>query len=341
MYSIDTISCINFELSSHCNAKCPQCPRYDLQGNVQKDLMLKHIDLAMIQKLPLEKMRNLEKVEFVGNFGDPLMNPYLDDIIDFFQNQIIHISTNASLRKIDWWRNLGKKKNVQVTFCIDGLEDTHHVYRRNTSYRKIMDNAKSFISEGGKATWQFIVFKHNEDQVDTAKNLSKKLGFERINFMYSDRFDTGDTFKVYDNNIYKYDLEKATNQISLRDRLSSADGEKYWKKLYQKKGNVKCVWSIKKSIYVHSDGNVYPCCMIGGVSSGKKIEKLMYNKIVKKPFEINLKNKSFEEIIESTIFKNTLPKSFDGEPFTHPICIEWCNDVSGKYANINLKKVNM
>ena len=340
MYSLDTLSEINFELSSHCNSKCPQCPRYDMFGNVFKDLNITHLDSNIIKKLPIEKMKNLKKISFCGNFGDPLMHPELDDIIDFFKKLKISISTNASLRNKKWWHKLGKNKNVKVIFCIDGIGKEHELYRRNTSYEKIIENAKSFIQAGGTALWQFIVFQHNEHQIAEAKKLSKQVGFKEITFMYSDRFDNNNVWKVYDNNKYLYDLKKATNQITLREDLDTIAGEKYWKQLNKNKGEISCIWSERKRIYIHSDGLVYPCCMLGGISSGKNIEKLMLKKIINDYKNIDLHHNDFEEILMSEIFQKTLPNSFKNDPFSHPSCIEWCNKSTGKYYKRDLNTVN-
>ena len=340
MYSLETLSEINFELSSHCNSKCPQCPRYDMFGRVHKDLNITHLDVNIIKKLPIEKIKNLRKVSFCGNFGDPLMHPELNEIVEFFQNQQISISTNASLRSQQWWSDLGRNKNVSVTFCIDGIGQEHELYRRNTSYEKIIENAKSFIQAGGTAHWQFIVFRHNEHQVNEAKKLSEELGFKRIDIMYSDRFDTDNTWKVYDNNEYLYDLEKSSHQTTLRESLDVLEGEKYWKSLNKDKGAISCVWSEKKKLYIHSDGTVYPCCMLGSIQAGKNIEKLMLKKLVKDFKQIDLHHNNLEQILMSDIFQTSLPNSFKGDPFSHPICIEWCNKSTGKYLKQYLKSVN-
>lgn len=341
MYKTETISELNFELTSFCNARCPQCPRHDIFGNIQKDLKLAHLPLDTIKKLPIGKMKNLKNINFIGCFGDPLMHPQLDEIIEFFHRQKIHISTNASLRNVEWWNDLGKNTAIDsVVFCIDGLADTHEIYRRKTSYEKVMANAQSFIQAGGKATWQFIVFKHNEHQIQEAKKLSKDLGFAKIDFMYSDRFDVDNKFAVYENNEHLYDLEKSKDQVLLRDKLGAEPGDKYWKKMNENKGEISCVWSLAKKLYIHSDGLVYPCCMLGGISAGKEIEKLMYKKIVKDSDMIDLNKNDFEQIIGSEIFVKSLPNSFKGDPFHHPVCIEWCNKTTGKYANANLSIVN-
>ena len=341
MYSLETLSEINFELSSHCNSKCPQCPRYDMLGRVHKDLNVTHLDVNVIKKLPMEKMKNLKTVSFCGNFGDSLMHPDLNEVIDFFQQQQIAISTNASLRSRQWWSDLGEKENVSVTFCIDGIGKTHELYRRNTSYDKIIENAKAFIDAGGTARWQFIVFRHNEHQINQAKKLSKELGFKTINFIYSDRFDTNNKWKVYDNNEYLYDLEKSSHQTTLRESLNAPEGEKYWKLLNKNKGAISCVWSEKKKLYIHSDGTVYPCCMLGSIQSGKNIEKLMLKKLVRDFKKIDLHHNDLGDVLTSEVFQKALPDSFKGDPFSHPICIEWCNKATGKYYFNNKVPTNI
>jgi len=334
MYSLDTLTEINFELSSFCNAKCPQCHRYDIFGNLQKNLTPAHLSINIIKNLPLKKMVNLKTISLCGNFGDPLMHPELDQILDFFSTKEIKISTNASLRNKEWWEKIGKNKNIQITFCIDGIGEEHELYRRKTSYDKIIDNAKAFIQAGGTAHWQFIVFKHNEHQIDEAKKLSISLGFDKIFFIFSDRFDTSNTWKVFDNNQYLYDLNVATNQTTLRESLDSPIGEKSWKNLYKNKGEISCFWSQKKKIYIHSDGTVYPCCMLGSIQAGqsdKNIEKLLYKRIIKEYKNIDLNFKSLEKIFKSKTFKKNIPESFTGNPLSHPVCIEWCNKNTGKY----------
>ena len=340
MYSLETIEHVDFELSSHCNSKCPQCPRYDVFGFEQKDLFKTHLTLSTVKNIPTTLMPNLKNISFIGNFGDPLMNPHLDEILDYFSKQEILLSTNASLRNIDWWKDLGKRKNVTVTFCIDGLADTHEIYRRGTSFKKIIDNAKSFIASGGRAIWQLIVFKHNEHQINQIQKISKDMGFEKVEAIYSDRFDVNDKFKVYDKGKYLYDLEKASNQELLRERLKADDGQKYWNELNKNKGEISCIWSIKKHIYVHSDGMVYPCCWMASANSGRVIEKSLLKKLIGNFNTIDLKKNSLEKIISSDVFQQKLPNSFKGLPFSHPICIETCNLNTGKIVNRDLNLVN-
>lgn len=338
MYSLETLSRIDFEITSHCNSKCPQCPRYDMKGHVRRDLDVRHLELDLINKLPIEKMKMLKTIYLAGNFGDPLMHPDLDSIIDFFNLQEVNISTNASLRSEEWWQNLGNKKNVNVIFCIDGIGKTHELYRRNTSYKKIIQNAEQFIKAGGTADWQFIVFKHNQHQIEEANTLAREMGFRSIDFIYSDRFDTNNTWKVYDEGNYLYDLEKPSDQTTLREHLNAGTGEKWWKKMYENKQDITCIWSKTKKLYIHSDGLVYPCCMLGSTQAGKTIEKMLMRKLIQDFKKIDLHHADLDQILASDTYTKRLPDSFNGKPFPHPVCIENCNKSTGKDALSYLNK---
>ena len=88
--------------------------------------------------------------------------------------------------KPEVWGNIGKamgeaeqKQGVEkvMTFSIDGLADTNKLYRIGINHERVMANAKAFIEAGGKARWKMIVFKHNEHQIDEAKQLAKDMGF--------------------------------------------------------------------------------------------------------------------------------------------------------------------
>jgi len=306
-----------------------------MKGYIHKDLNIKHLKKKLLFDLPIDRMINLKSIGLCGNFGDPLMHPELDEIIDFFKrkNKEISISTNASLRNLIWWELLGQKKNIKVKFCIDGIGATHQLYRRNTSYEKIIENAKSFINSGGDATWQFIIFKHNEHQIEQAKKLAYEIGFKHIFFVYSDRFDTNNKWQVFDEGDYIHDLEVTTGQITLREKTNTPVGEKWWKNLFKVRSRepIKCIWSKMKKIYIDSDGTIFPCCHIGNVMAGRPIEKSLYKKIIKDWKNINLYFNKFEDIIAGPFYKKYFLDSLKNSP--HPVCITVCDSHNKKILN--------
>ena len=75
-----------------------------------------------------------------------------------------------------------------MTFAIDGLEDTNHLYRRNVRWSKLMENIKAFTDAGGEATWAMLIFKHNESQIENCRSLSCTLGFRSFGIQQSARW---------------------------------------------------------------------------------------------------------------------------------------------------------
>ena len=177
MYSIKDIKSIHFEVTSYCNAKCPMCSRYDRQGRVHPSLKFTHLNKKYFYKI-LEPLKNLKFVYFSGVYGDPCMHPDLLEFVNYLKNikkVRVSIDTNASLQKPQFWKALANYR-AYINFAIDGLEDTNHIYRQNTNYKNIMQNVETFCNAGGSGQWNFIVFKHNQHQVETAKKIASDLG---------------------------------------------------------------------------------------------------------------------------------------------------------------------
>jgi sulfatase maturation enzyme AslB (radical SAM superfamily) len=195
------------------------------------------------------------------------MNPEGADIVEYFYNvnpQLeITISTNGAARNKDFWIALGQTK-AKVSFCLDGLMDTHHLYRQNTVWKTVINNAKSFIESGGHAVWKMIKFKHNVHQIEECKNLSIDFGFKEFQLVESTRVDA----PVFD------------SKGNLLHLLGDYNGETSFPLLFHKKQTdlilleditverkekktVRCEAKKNKEIYITSKGEVYPCCYTG------------------------------------------------------------------------------
>lgn len=173
---------VEIELSTRCNASCPQCSRNYFGAFTWPGLPLLNIDIEQIkQSLTPSILANLKKIRLYGTYGEPCIHPKFLEFAKWLTKNTqasIIVSTNGSLRTVRWWRKLGKILRCQdkVVFCVDGLEDTNHLYRKDTDFNKIKDNIQAFNQSGGQSFWHFIVFEHNQHQVEKAKQLSNQLG---------------------------------------------------------------------------------------------------------------------------------------------------------------------
>ena len=268
MIAYDQIRDVHLEISSLCNARCPLCPRnfrgypYN-DGYVETNLTL---DNARHIFSP-DFLKQLTRIGINGNFGDAVMNPETPDIVEYFRSNnkdlIIDISTNGSARDHEFWVRLARA-NTNVYFCLDGLEDTHHLYRQNTSWPTIVNNAKIFIEAGGVAIWKMIKFKHNEHQIETCDDLSKRLGFIKFELVDHGR-DKGPVYDKHGNLLHilgdhqgesNFEIlfyKKRTDMVLLEDIIPHITQ-------YSK---INCYTKQNQSIYISSTGDVYPCCFTG------------------------------------------------------------------------------
>ena len=196
MFAYDEILNVHLEISSRCNAACPDCPR-NMRGADAEDLgdfVVHDMTLDEVKSIfTVDFLKQLQLININGNFGDFVTCRDALKIVQYFvesnKNIRIDISTNASGQpKI--WPVLGAIENVQVHFRIDGLADTHSLYRQYTDFDLIMDNAQKFITAGGDAVWTMIKFDHNQHQIAECEALSKQLGFSRFELIDAGRNNT-------------------------------------------------------------------------------------------------------------------------------------------------------
>lgn len=266
MISYDQIREVHLEISSLCNARCPLCPRnfrgypYN-DGYVEANLTLTNAQHIFLPAL----LKQLTRIWINGNFGDAVMNPETPDIVEYFRSHnkdlIIDISTNGSARNQEFWIRLAQAKS-NVSFCLDGLGDTHHLYRQNTSWSTILNNAKIFISAGGSATWKMIPFDHNKHQIEECKTLSNQLGFTQFELVPDGR-DKGPVFDKQGNLIHVLGNYTGEQNFEILFNKKKTDLILLENITVEKKNNINCYTKKAKSIYISATGEVYPCCHTG------------------------------------------------------------------------------
>lgn len=174
---------IELEITSDCNAACPGCAR-----TIGHDkLTIQHFDLDRLKKIFPNK-ESIEGIDFkfCGVLGDPAMNDECYEMVEYLVQQggSCQLSTNGGVRRADWWEKLGRlsaeTQRVNVAFCVDGHRETNHIYRINTKFDVIERNMKAYALGGqGRAigSWVFIIFDHNEHELEAARLHAKSLGF--------------------------------------------------------------------------------------------------------------------------------------------------------------------
>jgi MoaA/NifB/PqqE/SkfB family radical SAM enzyme len=237
---------------------------------------LVHLDRDIIDAaFTVEHCKNLKQIFFCGSYGDPIMHPDFLDILQDFRHKNptlwLYIHTNGGVHDERYWAEIATIMNGygQIDFGFDGLEDTLHIYRRNVKYNVAMRNARAFIRAGGRAQWNFIVFRHNEHQVELAKELSREYGF--YNFLprktgrFYDHYNemSFGRWPVLDKNQeVEYYLEEPTNTSWQNPSVQKIE---VIKKIhgsfrnYLNKTKIKCDALLGNKVVISAEGLVLPC----------------------------------------------------------------------------------
>ena len=311
--NIGNLNTINAELSNYCNSACPMCPRFDFDLNLIKEITNNsHTNLKVIKNsIGSNILSQLELFYSCGVLGDGAMNPECVEIYEYVKTSGTHVTslnTNGGLRTTDFWRALAETE-TDVTFAIDGLEDTNHLYRRNVKWDRVIENVQAFIGAGGKANWDFLIFKHNEHQIEQAEALSKKLGFNSFKRKYTTRWDDfdsdGNWIQRESIQVNDYKLEKVTRETEAPG-LDITQKSKINDTFQTRKINCNSYHQNRSEIYLAANGEVSPCCWLGDLKTHEA------KNIIKDYTKININHTSLEDILEGEFF-NELANGIQGK----------------------------
>jgi MoaA/NifB/PqqE/SkfB family radical SAM enzyme len=271
LFNYQSVVEYQLEITTYCNAACPQCPRNNNGVGINHRMPLCHLERAVIDHSFDQALCNrLQQIFFCGSYGDPIMHPDFLDILRDFRRKSptlwLYIHTNGGAHDPNYWAEIAQIMNGhgQIDFGIDGLEDTLHLYRRNVKYNRVIENARAFITAGGRAQWNFIVFRHNQHQVEQVKQLGKDLGFYNVLIRKTGRFfnhrtiDELDSWPVQEEYVLEPpDLPEYRNS----SMLFLPDLKKQYANIrdYFDTTEIRCDAMIGPKVAVNAEGLVLPC----------------------------------------------------------------------------------
>ena len=279
MYKYENIKTIHLENTQNCQASCPMCDRNQNGGALNP-----HIDLS---ELTLEDCKRIFEPEFIaqletmymcGNLGDPIVARDTLDIFKYFREHNptmwLSMNTNAGAKDETWWRELAQVfgRMGAVIFSVDGLRDTNHLYRQGVVWDNVERNMRAFIAAGGRARWDFLIFEHNQHQVEEAKALANAWGCEKFIPKKTGRFVTAKTEKKESHQAVnrkgektaelkkpdkKYQNKALTKQDALLEKYGSMDA-------YYDVVPINCKVKNEGNLFITAEGLAMPCCWTAG-----------------------------------------------------------------------------
>lgn len=357
MFKYEELKDLHLEITSRCQASCPMCLRNHHGGQPNKLLQLHDWSLKDFKnRISVDLLNQLTGFYFCGNLGDPIINDNLISMIkyavDINPDLYVRVHTNGGARSDLWWKDLANvlPQNHLVIFSLDGLSDTHSIYRIGTNFNNVLSNAKNFISNGGKAEWSFIKFKHNQHQTDEARSLARKIGFKSFTVKNTSRFIKDFKFPVLDRNSNLiYFLEPPSD---MRDPLVTQSMIENYKNIAAS-AEILCPVQKEKQIFIDCRGIMFPCCWIGTLpwielrvdSPAYEVKVYMlaqYNSLIEKfggEDFLNTSKNSIRDIIESREWKNLENNLWHDDRFV--MCARTCGKTKQSFIKAFDQKISV
>lgn len=196
---IDEAKTINLDITYKCPLQCPFCFR---QRTPAKKIIKQSTDIELSE---FEKIINhCDDISLCGQISDPIYHDNFIGILKIINknpNKHFQIHTNGTRKKTNWWKQAFALtgSNVRWTFGLDGTDqETANIYRVNTRYDEVMEIMKLGVSMNCTINWLFIVFRHNEHQIELAKQIAKENKIN-LNILESDRWPQHlmDKYQIY------------------------------------------------------------------------------------------------------------------------------------------------
>lgn len=131
---------------------------------------------------------------------------------------------------------------------------------------------RAFCDAGGKARWDYLIFDHNQHQVDQARKLSEEIGFESFVAKKTGRFITANSKKKEKHQavnrkgqqtteLKKPDAKYQNKELSKYDMLVDKYGsmDKYYDQ-----APIVCKVAKENSLFITAEGLALPCCWTAG-----------------------------------------------------------------------------
>lgn len=270
-------SSIRLDASTVCQLKCPTCctGKGLNKSSALKNGFLKFEDFKKL----LDENSWVKNIE-LSNYGEIFLNPDLNKIIEYASKNKVRLTAdngvNLNHLTEENAKCLVKNKFHSLSVSIDGAtNDIYQIFRKGGDIKKVIENIKlinkykeEYNSIYPKLTWQFIIFGHNEHEINKAKELALSLGME---------------FKPKLNGAKGYSPVKDEEFVKRESGLDVSSREEYEKK-HNKKYLLPC-YQIWHSPQINWDGTLLGCCMNKNISFGNVFDSGLKGAIKSREYE--------------------------------------------------------
>jgi len=269
---------ISIEPTNLCNLQCIECPT----GTNSLTRKKGEIELSTVKNIIDNNKKYLSYLILYFQ-GEPFLNKNIFEMISYANknNIFTYTSTNGHYLNGENCEKIIISKLDKIIISVDGTnQETYEKYRKNGNLNTVIRGIENLIEAKKKYNsptpyieLQFLVFKHNQHQIEKIKQLGKQL---RVNLT------SIKTAQFYNKENYNLltDIDKYSRYKKQNENL-----------IIKKKIKNRC-WRMWHSAVITISGDIIPCC---------------FDKDARLPFS-NLDNSDINAIRKSENYKNFAQK---------------------------------
>ena len=258
------------EPTNVCNLRCPLCPTG--RGTLERPRAFLPLDLY---KQCIDELGPYLMEVNLTNYGEPMLHRELPEMIAYASKAgaKVFLGTNGHFLTEESSRQLIEAGLDQVYISFDGLDqETYARYRVRGDLAKVRDGVQTLLAtreamgrSNPAVELQFLIMKHNEDQLETFRAVADEIGADRriikpVSFNVADWTDPG-TLETFED----FFPQEEKHQVYIHEG-------KAWR---WKKDELAFCTAAWRSLVLLADGSIVPCCRdprgkytMGNVSAG-------------------------------------------------------------------------
>ena len=239
---------ISIEPTTSCNLRCPQCPSGLRQFTRDTGMLQK----PLFENVILQMRRHLHSLTFYFQ-GEPYLHPSFLEMVSFAGSNGIYTITSTNAHYLN---EVNARQTVlsgldKLVISVDGVtQEVYSKYRVGGDFHKVVEGTREVIrqkkilkSRTPHIVWQFVVFGHNEHQVEQVKKMGRETGVDEVKIK---------TAQVYD-------FENGHDLIPRNEKYSRYKKLPGGSHIIKSRLLNKC-WRMWQGCVVTWDGKIVPCC---------------------------------------------------------------------------------
>ncbi|GFP18951.1 hypothetical protein HKBW3S03_00455 [Candidatus Hakubella thermalkaliphila] len=240
---------LKIDPSNACNLHCPMCPTGKRLGQRRFGEMR----FETFKKVIDELGEYCYRILLYGQ-GEPFIARDLIKMIKYASDRNIGVSISSNLNLLDE-KTIDKLIESGLEHLIVSLDGTsqesYQQYRVGGNFEKVIDTIRMITTAREKMgknypiiEWQYLVMRHNENEIEEAKEIAGKLGVDVIRFSPFSFIEP----------ITKEDLER---WVPRKEQYSYYRTDGHEKQILNTSSS--CSWLYRTAV-INWDGGVSPCC---------------------------------------------------------------------------------